>query len=67
MWEDPFVAEVRRVREQILAEFDYDIQAYAAHIIAIQEEKKRRGFEYTSPASRGLDGCRAQPTGASDA
>jgi len=49
MWEDPIVAEVRRTRENILAEFNYDIRAYAAHIMAIQEEKKQRGFRYGSP------------------
>jgi hypothetical protein len=52
MWEDPIVAEVRRTREKILAEFDYDIEAYAAHIIALQEEKKRQGFKYASPPLR---------------
>lgn len=51
MWEDPIVAEVRRIREQILAEFDYDIDAYAAHIIAIQEEEKKRGVKYVSGPS----------------
>jgi hypothetical protein len=52
MWEDPIVAEVRRTRENILAEFDYDIRAYAAHIMAVQEENKKRGVTYVSPPPR---------------
>jgi hypothetical protein len=27
MWEDPIVAEVRRVREQLAAKFNYDVHA----------------------------------------
>jgi hypothetical protein len=52
MWKDPIVAEVRRTREKILAEFNYDIRAYAAHIIAIQEEEKKSGVKYASPRPR---------------
>jgi hypothetical protein len=52
MWEDPIVAEVRRTREKILAEFNYDIDAYAAHIMAIQDKKKKHGFKYASPPGR---------------
>lgn len=50
--EDSIMADVRRVREQMLVEFDHDIRAYAAHIIAIQEEKKKQGFEYASPPAQ---------------
>jgi hypothetical protein len=49
MWEDPIVAEVRRTREKIFAQFDYDLDAFTAHIISLQEENKRRGVEYASP------------------
>ena len=56
MWEDPIVAEVRRTREKILAAFDYDLDAYIAHIVAIQEKKKKRGFKYASPATEALGG-----------
>jgi len=27
MWEDPIVAEVRRVRDELAAEFNYDVHA----------------------------------------
>lgn len=62
MWEDPIVSEVRSIRENILAEFNYDIRAYAAHIMAIQEEKKRRGFRYGAPPGAGSRNH--HPTGA---
>jgi len=32
MWEDPIVAEVHRVREQLAAEFNYDIKAIFADL-----------------------------------
>ena len=59
MWEDPIVAEVRRTREKILAEFNYDIAAYTADIIARQEEEKKRGVQYVSPAPRQPERCGA--------
>jgi hypothetical protein len=51
-WEDPIVAAVRRTREQILAEFNYDVRAYAAHIMSVQNEEKQRGVQYASPPPR---------------
>jgi hypothetical protein len=32
MWEDPIVAEVRRVREQLAARFNFDVNAIFADI-----------------------------------
>lgn len=52
MWVDPIVTEVRRTREKIFAEFNYDVRAYAAHIMAVQEEEKERGVRYASPPPR---------------
>jgi hypothetical protein len=49
MREDPIVAEVRRAREEILAGFGYDVEAYAADVIARQEEDKKRGMTYAPP------------------
>ena len=49
MREDPIVAEVRKVREQLFSEFGYDLEAYAGHIAEIEAEKKKRGFRYASP------------------
>jgi hypothetical protein len=30
MWEDPIVAEVHRIREQLAAQFDFDVKAMFA-------------------------------------
>lgn len=51
MWEDPIVAEVRRIREEIFAEYGDDLEAYAAHIMALQEEDKKRGVTYARPGT----------------
>lgn len=32
MWEDPIVEEVRRVRDQLAAKFDYDVAAIFADL-----------------------------------
>jgi hypothetical protein len=55
MWEDPIVAEVRRSREKILASFGYDLEAYAAHIMALQEADKKRGVTYARPGTRRIN------------
>lgn len=43
MWEDPVVAEVHRVRREIFARFDGDMDAYLRHIRAREEEERKRG------------------------
>ncbi len=42
MWEDPVVAEVRRVREQLSAKFDFDVDAIFADIQRRQAEVGHR-------------------------
>lgn len=42
MWEDPIVAEVRRVREEYAARFNYDIKAICRHA---REQEKLSGHE----------------------
>jgi hypothetical protein len=32
MWDDPIVAEVRRARDELMARFDYDVDAILADI-----------------------------------
>jgi hypothetical protein len=32
MWEDPIVAEVRRIREQLAARFNFDVDAILADL-----------------------------------
>jgi len=37
MWEDPIVAEVHRIREQLAAQYNYDIDAFFADLMKRQE------------------------------
>jgi hypothetical protein len=46
MWEDPIVAEVRKQRQQLFAEFDYDLAAYVEHLKIRQEEREARTGVY---------------------
>lgn len=47
MEKDPIVAEVRKVREEIFAEFDNDLYAYAAHLQELEREARKRGVRYS--------------------
>lgn len=47
MPKDPIVAEVRKAREEILAEFNYDLYAYAAHLQALEREARKHGVRYS--------------------
>jgi hypothetical protein len=47
MWEDPIVAEVRKVREEIFARFNYDLDEYFEYLKAAEEEDRKRGVRYT--------------------
>jgi hypothetical protein len=42
MWTDPIVEEVRKTREQIFSEFDYDMKKYSAYINETQKKEKRK-------------------------
>lgn len=46
MWEDPIVAEVRKQRQQLFAEFNYDLEAYVEHLKARQQEREARTGVY---------------------
>lgn len=48
MWEDPIVAEVRKVREAHAAQFNYDLRAIY-HDIKKQEAESGREFITLSP------------------
>lgn len=52
-WEDPIVAEVRKARQEIFAEFDYDLGAYAEHLRLVGAENRMRGVKYVDPVPRG--------------
>jgi hypothetical protein len=54
-WEDPIVAEVHQIRQQIMAEFENDLDAYFRYGQAVQEEKQKRGVRYVTAPLRKSD------------
>ena len=42
MWKDRIVEQVRRTREKIFADFDYDMKKYSNHIIEAQKKESKR-------------------------
>ena len=61
MWEDPIVAEVHRVREQLAAQYNYDIDAFFADMRKRQEAlgdrlvRIKKSAEPTAEADQGRD------------
>jgi hypothetical protein len=59
MWEDPIVAEVHRIREQLAAKFNFDVEAIFADIRKRQEllgsklVRQKKRAEPTVEADRG--------------
>lgn len=47
--DDPVVAEVRRIREEIFAEYNYDLTAYCD---AMMRRQTTSGARYATPAER---------------
>jgi hypothetical protein len=47
VWEDPIVTEVRKVRREIFARFNYDLDAYFAHLKTVEEVDRKRGGRYS--------------------
>jgi hypothetical protein len=45
-WEDPIVAEVRKARQKIFARFNYDLEAYVAHLQEMERQDRERGVRY---------------------
>lgn len=49
MWEDPIVAEIRQIREEYAAKFNYDLKAIVQDI---QRQERESGREYVSLSSK---------------
>ena len=49
---DPIVAEVRKNREDLLAEFSGDTKKLTAHLISKRLERKAAGVHYETEAER---------------
>ena len=58
---DPIIAEVRAVREQHAARFDYDVKAIFRDLRARQEASGRKYVRY--PSRRTVPDPQVQPTG----
>ena len=50
--DDPIVDEVRRVREELFARFNYDLRAFGKFLQERTEESIRAGRKVVSPAPR---------------
>lgn len=59
MWEDPIVAEVRKIREDYAAQFNFDLQA-AGPMPRVERTRATR------PSSEGLFSTQTSETGSQD-
>lgn len=51
MRDDPIMAELERTREEILARFNGDFEAYLDYLDTLEAENRKRGLRYGSPRS----------------
>ena len=56
MREDPIIAEIHKIRREIIAEFGGDLKAYVRHIQALEEAKQGQGVQYFSFPPRRPEG-----------
>ncbi|MBI5324416.1 MAG: hypothetical protein HZB41_03925 [Ignavibacteriae bacterium] len=54
MWKDRIVEQVRKNREKIFAEFDYDIKKYSKYIMSMQQKEKERLVSITFVREKSL-------------
>ncbi len=62
-WQDPIVAEIRRIREQYAARFHHDIQAICRHAEE-QQQKADREVVVRPPRHPEAKGSREETAGA---
>ena len=48
MWKDPIVEEIRAVREQHAAQFNYDLSLMAKDLLRNREQAKQQGRKFVS-------------------
>lgn len=63
MWEDPIVAEVHRIREELAARFNYDIHAMFADMRERQEALGTRLVSLVKPAEPTAEADRGRKAG----
>jgi hypothetical protein len=62
-WEDPIVAEVRKIRESLAAKFDYDVAAIFADLRARQSSAGSRLVNLESRKDEDRDAAEPVKTG----
>jgi hypothetical protein len=63
MWEDPIVAEVHRIREQLAAQFGFDIHAMFADMRKRQAALGSRLVSLAESAEPTPEACRSRDSG----
>jgi hypothetical protein len=66
MWEDPIVAEVHRIREELAARFDFDIHAMFADMRKRQTALGSRLVSLVKPAEPTAEADRGRHSGSSE-
>jgi hypothetical protein len=66
MWEDPIVAEVHRIREELAARFNYDIHAMFADMRKRQAGLGSRLVSLAKPAEPTAEADRGRHPGSSE-
>jgi len=52
MWEDPIVAEIRRIRDSHAAKFNYDLEKIMADLIQRQEKSGKKLVRFSPKPAR---------------
>jgi hypothetical protein len=65
MWEDPIVAEVHRIREQLAAQFDFDVKAMFADMRKRQAALGSRLVSRSQSAEQAAEADRSRDSGSS--
>jgi hypothetical protein len=61
MWEDPIVAEVHRIREQIAEKYNYDVKAYFADL---RRRQAASGDKVVHPKKQAESSAKTPPNSA---
>ncbi len=61
MWDDPIVSEIRKIREDHAAKFNYDLRAIYLDMKKKEIESKKEGWKYVSLQPKKLKRRRESP------
>ncbi len=54
-WTDPFVVEVRKIREEHAAQFNYDLRAISEDFFQKQEQLEKEGWTFVTEPLRNTE------------